>query len=73
MPRLVFYPVFAVRHGGNVQVLADSTGLTDKGYAGAGIALVPIEGTNLAPDNQTRNRTINALRAPAMNGQPGWA
>jgi len=40
--------------------------LTDKGYAGAGIGIhVPTKGNNLAPDNQTRNRTINALRAPA--------
>jgi hypothetical protein len=40
--------------------------LTDKGYAGAGAGVhVPTKGNNLAPDNQTRNRTINALRAPA--------
>lgn len=40
--------------------------LTDKGYAGAGIGIhVPTKGNNLAPDNRTRNRTINALRAPA--------
>jgi hypothetical protein len=40
--------------------------LTDKGYAGAGIGIhVPTKGHNLAPDNQTRNRLINALRAPA--------
>jgi hypothetical protein len=40
--------------------------LTDKGYAGAGIGIhVPTTGRNLAPDNQARNATISALRAPA--------
>jgi hypothetical protein len=40
--------------------------LTDKGYTGAGIGIhVPTKGHNLAPDNQTRNRMISALRAPA--------
>jgi hypothetical protein len=40
--------------------------LTDKGYAGAGIGIiVPTKGHNLAPDNQTRNALISALRAPA--------
>ena len=40
--------------------------LTDKGYAGAGIGIiVPTKGHHLAPDNQTRNTMINALRAPA--------
>ena len=40
--------------------------LTDKGYTGAGAGIhVPTKGNNLAPDNHTRNRTINALRAPA--------
>jgi hypothetical protein len=40
--------------------------LTDKGYAGAGIGiLVPTKGHDLAPDNQTCNATISALRAPA--------
>jgi hypothetical protein len=40
--------------------------LTDKGYAGAGAGIqVPTKGNNLAPDHQTRNRIINALRAPA--------
>lgn len=40
--------------------------LTDKGYAGAGIGIcVPYKGRNLHADNQTRNATITALRAPA--------
>lgn len=40
--------------------------LTDKGYTGAGIGIiVPTKGHNLAPDNQTRNTLISALRAPA--------
>jgi hypothetical protein len=40
--------------------------LTDKGYAGAGIGIhVPTKGSDLAPDNQARNRMISALRAPA--------
>jgi len=40
--------------------------LTDKGYTGAGIGIhVPTKGSNLAPDNQTRNAMISALRAPA--------
>ena len=40
--------------------------LTDKGYVGAGIGIiVPTKGRNLAPDNQTRNTLISALRAPA--------
>lgn len=40
--------------------------LTDKGYAGAGIGIiVPTKGRALAPDNQTRNQLISALRAPA--------
>ena len=40
--------------------------LTDKGYAGAGIGIiVPTKGHNLAPDNQTRNAMISALRVPA--------
>lgn len=40
--------------------------LTDKGYTGAGIGIhVPTKGRNLALDNQTRNRLISALRAPA--------
>jgi len=40
--------------------------LTDKGYTGAGIGIhVPTKGHDLAPDNRTRNRLINALRAPA--------
>lgn len=43
--------------------------LTDKGYAGAGIGIiVPFKGRNLAPDNQTRNQLISALRAPAERG-----
>jgi len=40
--------------------------LTDKGYVGAGIGThVPTKGRDLAPDNQTRNQLISALRAPA--------
>jgi hypothetical protein len=40
--------------------------LADKGYIGAGIGiLVPIKGSNLAPDNRARNTLIGALRAPA--------
>ena len=40
--------------------------LADKGYAGAGIGvLIPTKGSNLAPDNLTRNTIISALRAPA--------
>jgi len=40
--------------------------LTDKGYTGAGIGIhVPTKGRDLSPDNQTRNRMISALRAPA--------
>lgn len=40
--------------------------LTDKGYAGAGAGIiVPTKGHNLAPDHQTRNAIISALRAPA--------
>ena len=40
--------------------------LADKGYVGAGIGiLVPIKGSNLAPDNRARNTMISALRAPA--------
>lgn len=40
--------------------------LTDKGYAGAGIGiLVPDKGRDLPPDNQTRNKIIGVLRAPA--------
>jgi len=43
--------------------------LTDKGYAGAGIGIiVPTKGHDLAPDNQTRNGLISALRAPAERG-----
>jgi len=39
---------------------------TDKGYASAGIGIdVLTKGNNLAPDNHTHHRTINALRAPA--------
>lgn len=93
-------------HGGNVQIVCDSTGypvwispvepgsthdittarvhalpalynaahaglptLTDKGYNGAGIGIkVPIKGRDLAPDTQTRNQLIAALRAPAERG-----
>ncbi len=40
--------------------------LTDKGYAGVGIGiLVPDKGRDLPPDNQTRNKIIGVLRAPA--------
>jgi hypothetical protein len=40
--------------------------LTDKGYTGAGIGIiVPTKGHNLAPDTQTRNALISALRAAA--------
>ena len=40
--------------------------LTDKGYAGAGIGIhTPFKGSNLAIDNQARNRLITCLRAPA--------
>lgn len=40
--------------------------LADKGYISAGIGImVPIKGSNLAPDNRTRNTIITALRAPA--------
>lgn len=43
--------------------------LTDKGYAGAGVGImVPIKGRALAPDNQTRNHLIAALRAPSERG-----
>jgi len=43
--------------------------LTDKGYAGAGIGIhIPVKGRDLAPDNQTRNQLIRALRAPAERG-----
>lgn len=43
--------------------------LTDKGYVGAGIGIiVPTKGRDLAPDNQTRNQLISALRAPAERG-----
>lgn len=40
--------------------------LADKGYIGAGIGImVPVKGSNLAPDNRARNMLINAMRAPA--------
>lgn len=40
--------------------------LADKGYIGAGAGIhVPIKGRHLAADNRTRNRLLNALRAPA--------
>lgn len=43
--------------------------LTDKGYVGAGIGIkVPVEGRDLAPDNQARNQLIAAPRAPAERG-----
>lgn len=48
---------------------ADLPTLTDKGYQGAGIGIiVPLKGRDLAPDNQTRNQLISALRAPAERG-----
>lgn len=38
--------------------------LTDKGYVGAGIGInVPFKGRNLAPDNQTHNTLLTAVRA----------
>ena len=99
----VWYSGKHKQHGGNIQVLTDSTGypvwvsdvepgsthditaarihalpalypaaaaglqtLTDKGYVGAGIGIqVPTKGRALAVDNQTRNRMISTLRAPA--------
>ncbi len=43
--------------------------LTDKGYQGAGIGVaVPTKGRDLAPDTETRNQLITALRAPAERG-----
>lgn len=43
--------------------------LTDKGYNGAGAGvMVPVKGRDLAPDTETRNQLIAALRAPAERG-----
>ena len=43
--------------------------LTDKGYQGAGIGvMVPVKGRDLAPETETRNQLIAALRAPAERG-----
>lgn len=40
--------------------------LADKGYTGAGIGIqIPLKGSNLTIDHQTRNLLITALRAPA--------
>ena len=57
------------REFGNLIGLGRAAGLptlTDKGYTGAGIGIhAPTKASNLAPDNQTRNAMISALRAPA--------
>lgn len=43
--------------------------LTDKGYTGAGAGvMVSAKGRDLAPDTETRNQIIAALRAPAERG-----
>lgn len=51
--------------------------LADKGYTGAGIGVrVPFKGRNLHIDTRSRNRALNALRAPAERAnsllKSGW-